>query len=77
MKKNIFSFTSAAVLLLAVSLAGCSREDANENGTRATFLKVSLAETRATTAPTGAVPATFTAPGMVLFTTSSGTIVRK
>jgi hypothetical protein len=78
MKKNSFSFTSAAVLLLAVGLVGCSRESANEeNGTQTMFLKVTPAETRATTAPVGAVQAAFTGDGMVFFTTSSGIIVRQ
>ncbi|MDR1274555.1 MAG: hypothetical protein LBK12_08395 [Odoribacteraceae bacterium] len=79
MKKNIFSFTSAAVLLLAVGLAGCSREDANEeNGTRTMLLKVQLAETRAPATPIAdQTVATFSAPGYIFFVTSSGTITKK
>jgi hypothetical protein len=79
MKKNIFSFTSAAVLLLAVGLVGCSRENVNdEKETRTIFLKVALSETRAETTPIGPTQqATFTVPGKLFFTTSSGTIVRQ
>ncbi|MDR1273856.1 MAG: hypothetical protein LBK12_04830 [Odoribacteraceae bacterium] len=77
MKKNIFSFMSAAVLLLAVGLAGCSREDANEEEMRTILLRVKLAETRANADEvTAGTTVAFKAPGKIFFVTTSGTIMK-
>jgi hypothetical protein len=76
MKSKFLNIASAAVLLLAAGLTGCTREEANdENATRSMFLQVGTATTRATTDAVGEDEAELST-GYVFFTTTGGSITK-
>jgi hypothetical protein len=80
MKRNL-NIWSAAVLLLAVAITGCSREEKTNNGlTEPAVVLVKLVsanpETKAVAAPETGAPATLSS-GYVVFTNNSGIITKK
>jgi hypothetical protein len=79
MKSKFLNIMIAAALLTTAGLAGCSREETNDEGaTRVMLLKVTPATTRAAGTPVNAsTTVALKAPGHVFFVTSSGTIVKK
>jgi hypothetical protein len=78
MKKRFFNITSAAALLLAVGLTGCSRENAkDENAPRNVLLKLELTSTRAVADPIAANTQTPMSGGYVIFSSANGTITKK
>jgi hypothetical protein len=74
MKRNFLQLTSAAALLLAVSIAGCSRENETAGEDQTVYLRVLATGTRAVATPvTGKTTLT---TGHVFFTSGSGVITK-